>query len=138
MNHLVEQANGFGQGWMAACPSNNSHTTFSNKQYTLGLKWRLGFPVLTDVSKPCAGCNQPFRQRRRRPPLLPEKKLLYPPERYSGSHFLNSVQMRPPGTEFSSSTDPPGPSPSPTTTFANNHFCPTDLLLDCWCVTDGK
>jgi hypothetical protein len=59
-DRLLEQATGFGHGWMAATPSNNSHTTFSSEEYTLGLKWWLGLPVLNDVSQPCTGCNQPL------------------------------------------------------------------------------
>jgi hypothetical protein len=50
---LLEQSNSSGSGWMAILPSVATQSVISSDEYTLGLKWHLGMPVVIDTSTPC-------------------------------------------------------------------------------------
>jgi hypothetical protein len=124
-NRLLEPATGFGHGWMAATPSNNSLTTFSSEEYTLGLKWWLGLPVLEDVSQPCTGCGQPLDQEG-------DHLLCCRRNNFSARH--NAVQdalfqtLSNSGHRVQKEVSLP--------TARDSHLRPADLLLDCW--SEGK
>jgi len=58
---LMEQGSGVGTTWMKATPSAPLHTLIPSEEYTLGLKWWLGAPILPDAERlgPCPGCLRP-------------------------------------------------------------------------------
>ena len=54
---LLEQRSGLGSTWMTALPSTGAGTIFSPVEYRLGLRWRLGVPLISSADHVCPGCN---------------------------------------------------------------------------------
>ena len=59
---LLEQRSGIGSAWMAAIPNPSLHTIILPEDYTLGLRWWLGLPLLRGppefaASRSCPGCG---------------------------------------------------------------------------------
>ena len=60
---LLEQRTGVGTGWMTAIPNPSLHTIILPEDYTLGLRWWLGLPVLPSgntAPRSCPGCAKPI------------------------------------------------------------------------------
>ena len=62
---LLEQRSGIGSSWMAAIPNSSLHTLIPPEDYTLGLRWWLGLPLIRPASeggppRQCPGCGAPI------------------------------------------------------------------------------
>ena len=55
---LLEQRSGLGTTWMSARPSAAAGTVFPLEDYTLGIRWWLGAPLI-DAPGTCPGCSLP-------------------------------------------------------------------------------
>jgi hypothetical protein len=53
---ILEQINGIGHHWMLAVPNSNTHTAISPEEYSVGMKFWLGMPIL-HASARCPGCG---------------------------------------------------------------------------------
>lgn len=76
-------------------PNPWTHAYRSSEEYTLGLKWWLGLPLLQQPDSPCAAFTKPVDVHGDNLFMLCEEQLLRKTQRHSGSNFQPPVGVRP-------------------------------------------